>query len=61
VAFDRWLGDAPAQDGADDLLADEPFPPRFVALGAAGPGARGVEIHRGSSHGSLSMARYAFA
>jgi 4,5-DOPA dioxygenase extradiol len=73
--FDDWLADALAAGREADLLAwaeraphaldAQPSPdhllPLFVALGAAGPGARGERIHQGFTLGSLSMAAYRFA
>ena len=73
--FDDWLAAALAEGRAADLLAwaeraphakeAQPSPdhllPLFVALGAAGPGARGERIHQGFTLGSLSMAAFKLA
>ncbi len=73
--FDDWLAAALAEGREADLLAwaerapqarqAQPSPdhllPLFVALGAAGPNARGERIHQGFTLGSLSMAAYRFA
>lgn len=40
--------------------ADDHFLPFFVALGAAGEGARGERIHASIEHGALSMDAYRF-
>lgn len=75
VAFDNWLADALAAGRTAELLDwthraphprhAHPTPdhllPLFVALGAAGEGARGERRHRGFTLGSLSMAAYQFA
>ena len=39
---------------------DEHLLPLFVALGAAGPGARATRLHAGVEHGVLAMDAYAF-
>jgi 4,5-DOPA dioxygenase extradiol len=72
--FDDWLA-AAVERGDDAALADwqraaphagdnhpsaEHFLPLLVALGAAGPGARGRVLHRSISYGVLSMAAFAF-
>lgn len=75
VEFDAWL--AQAIEGAnDEALFDyknraphakrnhptsEHFMPLFVALGAAGSGVRGEQLHRGFTYGILSMAAYRWA
>ena len=71
VAFDDWLASA-LESGDEPALADyrkrAPFAreahprdehllPAFVAFGAGG---RGRRLHRSFTHGSLSMAAYAF-
>lgn len=72
--FDSWLDDVLTGGRADELVStwmdapggrlahprDEHLLPLPVALGAAGPGARGRALHRGFEHGSLGMAAYAF-
>jgi 4,5-DOPA dioxygenase extradiol len=54
-----WTRRAPhareAQPSPDHFL------PLFVALGAAGKGARGERLHQGFTLGSLSMAAFRFA
>lgn len=73
-AFDDWLADRLAHGDEAALTdyrrqapsaarahpRDEHLIPLFVALGAAGPGARGAAIHRSFDFGSLSMAAYRF-
>jgi 4,5-DOPA dioxygenase extradiol len=72
VAFDEWLAQALAEGREAELLdwtrraphareaqpTPDHFLPLFVALGAAGPGARGVRLHQGFTLGSLSMAAF---
>ncbi|HEX9490304.1 MAG TPA: class III extradiol ring-cleavage dioxygenase [Stellaceae bacterium] len=72
--FDDWLAAMVAEGRAADLLdwrrapharqaqpTDEHFLPLFVALGAAGKGARGERLHQGFTLGSMSMAAFKFA
>ncbi|MCW5695287.1 MAG: dioxygenase [Bauldia sp.] len=74
VAFTDWI-EAKAKAGAvDDLLRtmelapdgvrahpdDDHFLPFFVALGAAGPNAKGTRIHASIEYGSLAMDTYRF-
>ncbi len=74
VAFDDWLV-ARCEAGDSDALAHwrerapearrahptpEHFLPLLVALGAAGPGARGRVLHRSWDYGSLAMTAVAF-
>jgi 4,5-DOPA dioxygenase extradiol len=73
--FDAWLADALAEGRTGDLLdwaTKAPHPrlahpspehllPLFVALGAAGPQARGERIYRGFTMGGLSMAAFRLA
>jgi 4,5-DOPA dioxygenase extradiol len=72
--FDDWLAAAISEGRLADLLdwrrapharqaqpTDEHFLPLFVALGAAGKGARGERLHHGFTLGSLSMAAFKFA
>ncbi|HYE07430.1 MAG TPA: class III extradiol ring-cleavage dioxygenase [Planctomycetota bacterium] len=75
VAFERWMAQALADGREDDLIhyaeraphaarnhpTDEHLLPLFVALGAAGPGARGTLLHEAVTFGVLSMACFAFA
>src|SRR5262245_59750443 len=74
IAFDDWLADRLAEGDESSLLDYEATPagphahpsddhllPLFVALGAAGEGARGRPLHRSFAHGSLSMAAYALS
>ena len=74
VAFDDWLAAAVAEGREAELLdwtrraphareaqpTPDHFLPLFVALGAAGKGARGERIHHGFTLGSLSMAAFRF-
>jgi 4,5-DOPA dioxygenase extradiol len=74
-AFDDWLATALAEGRRVELLdwldraphardaqpTPDHFLPLFVALGAAGPNARGERIHQGFTLGSLSMAAFKFA
>ncbi len=74
-AFDDWLAEAVEDGRADDLAAyierapeaarnhpgPDHFMPLLVALGAAGPGARGRRLHSSFTHGTLSMAAFSFA
>jgi 4,5-DOPA dioxygenase extradiol len=46
-------------EGAKAHPTDDHFLPVFVALGAAGQGARGRALHRSFAHGSLAMSAYA--
>ena len=74
TAFDDWLAQA-AQQGDTNTLAnyrtlapnarenhptEEHLLPLHVALGAAGPNAKGKTLHRGIAYGVLSMAAFAF-
>ena len=72
--FDDWLADAitrgdhqavvgyrkGAPDAAQAHPSEEHFLPLPLAMGAGGPEARARVLHRGFSHGSLSMAAFAF-
>lgn len=72
--FDAWLDEVLAAGDAETLVhtwtdapggrqahpRDEHLLPLPVALGAAGPEAKGRTLHRGFEHGSLGMAAYAF-
>lgn len=72
--FDEWLDEKIRGGSYEDLLdyrrlaphasvahpTDEHLLPLFVAAGAGDPGAPGLSLHRGWTHGSLSMAAYAF-
>jgi 4,5-DOPA dioxygenase extradiol len=74
-AFDDWLAAALAKGDTAALLdwrntapqarqaqpTTEHFMPLFVALGAAGEGARAERLHQGFTFGSLSMAAFKFA
>ena len=72
IAFEDWLterlaaGDAAAlaqyegmSESAKAHPTDDHFLPLFVALGAAGHGARGRALHRSFAHGSIAMSAYA--
>lgn len=70
--FDDWLARAVEIGDVEALLdyksvapharhnhpTDEHFMPLFVALGAAGAGAKGKRLHQGFTYGVLSMAAY---
>jgi 4,5-DOPA dioxygenase extradiol len=70
--FDDWVASVLAEGREADLLewqtraphareaqpTPDHFLPLFVALGAAGPHARGERIHQGFTLGSLSMAAF---
>lgn len=74
-AFDDWLAAAVEAGRADDLVnyletapeaaRNHPTPdhylPLLVALGAAGPGARGRRLHASFTYATLSMAAFSFA
>lgn len=71
-AFDDWVATAMAAGDSTALIAwetlapqprqahptEDHFLPLFVALGAAGQGARGRRVHDGFTLGSLSMAAF---
>jgi 4,5-DOPA dioxygenase extradiol len=73
--FDEWLAGALAEGRTAELLdwtkrapfalmaqpTPDHFLPLFVALGAAGEGARGERVHHGFTLGSLSMSAFRFA
>jgi 4,5-DOPA dioxygenase extradiol len=73
--FDEWLAGALAEGRTAELLdwttrapfalraqpTPDHFLPLFVALGAAGEGARGERVHQGFTLGSLSMSAFRFA
>ena len=74
TAFDDWLAKT-AEQGDTKALAnyrtlapharenhpsEEHLLPLLVALGAAGPGAKGKALHRGIAYGVLSMTAFAF-
>lgn len=73
--FDEWLAGAISEGRTAELLdwtrraphareaqpSPDHFLPLFVALGAAGGGARGKRLHQGFTLGSLSMAAFQFA
>lgn len=74
VAFADWVADRAAEGAAEDLAdyesrapdaarahpADDHFLPFFVAMGAAGEGAKGERIHASIEYGALSMDAYRF-
>ncbi|HUN43850.1 MAG TPA: class III extradiol ring-cleavage dioxygenase [Acetobacteraceae bacterium] len=74
VAFADWMHAALQQNRTGDLLAyrskaphaaaqhptDEHLMPIFVALGAAGGGARATRLHASTRYGTLRMDAYAF-
>lgn len=45
---------------AKNRPTDEHLPPLYVALGAAGPGAKATLLHTGVEHGVLAMDAWAF-
>ncbi len=72
-AFDDWLAQKLAAGDTEALLdwekapearrahpSEDHFLPLFVAMGAAGPGARGERIHQGFELGSISLAAFRF-
>lgn len=73
--FDAWLAAGLAEGKTEELLdwattapharlahpSPEHLLPLFVALGAAGPAARGERIYRGFTMGGLSMAAFRLA
>lgn len=74
TAFDDWLVDSAVRGDAEALVdyqrqapnarqnhpTAEHYLPILVALGAAGPGARGDVLHRSITYGTLSMTAVAF-
>lgn len=74
AAFDEWLVAASERGDVEALVdweraapnarmahpREEHFMPFFVALGAAGPGAKARVLHRSWAHGSLSMTALAW-
>ena len=72
--FDEWLDEKIVGGSYEELLdyrrlaphaelahpTDEHLLPLFVAAGAGGASAPGRSLHRGWTHGSLSMSAYAF-
>ena len=72
--FDEWLDEKIRGGRREELLdyrrlaphaelshpTDEHILPLFVAAGAGGGDAKGRALHRGWTHGTLSMAAYAF-
>lgn len=73
-AFDDWLVDAVERGDEEALVeyrrrapfaernhpTEEHFLPLLVALGAAGPGARGRVLHRSTTYGVLAMSAFEF-
>ncbi len=72
-AFDDWLAEKLAAGDTEAVLdwenapearrahpSEDHFLPLFVAMGAAGPGARGERIHQGFELGSISLAAFRF-
>lgn len=74
AAFTDWIAERAAAGETGDLLrtlelapsggrahpSDDHFLPFFVALGAAGEGARGTRIHASIEYGALAMDAYRF-
>jgi 4,5-DOPA dioxygenase extradiol len=74
VAFADWIAERSGEGAVDDLVnyrdrapsavrahpSDDHFLPFFVALGAAGEGARGERIHASIEYGALAMDAYRF-
>ncbi|WP_367288744.1 DODA-type extradiol aromatic ring-opening family dioxygenase [Laspinema palackyanum] len=72
--FDVWLREAIAQQDWQRLMqyrqlapyahenhpTEEHLLPLFVALGAAGSQAKGIQLHQSYTYGAFSMAAYAF-
>jgi 4,5-DOPA dioxygenase extradiol len=72
--FDEWLGETIAQQDWQRLMqyrqlapyandnhpTEEHLLPLFVALGAAGAAAKGIQLHQSYNYGAFSMAAYAF-
>lgn len=72
--FADWIADHAARGDTDGLVhyreraphavmahpEDDHFMPFFVALGAAGPGAKGERVHNSYEYGTLSMDMYRF-
>lgn len=58
AALCNWLTAAPL--ARQSHPSDEHYLPLLVALGAAGPGARGDCLHAGYTYGSLAMHAYRF-
>lgn len=72
--FDQWLGETIAQQDWHRLMqyrqlapyarenhpTEEHLLPLFVALGAAGSEAKGIQLHQSYTYGAFSMAAYAF-
>jgi 4,5-DOPA dioxygenase extradiol len=73
--FDEWLAERIVEGNWDAVLnyrqiapyavenhpTDEHLLPLFVALGAGGAKAKGVQLHHGYTYGAFSMAAYGFA
>lgn len=57
-ALVNWEREAP--HAQENHPTPEHFLPLFVAMGAAGEGAKGRRIHQSTSHGVLAMDAYAF-
>lgn len=74
VTFADWIADRAAAGDAESLVdyrvrapfaemahpEDDHFLPFFVALGAAGKGAKGTRIHNSYEYGALAMDMYRF-
>jgi 4,5-DOPA dioxygenase extradiol len=74
IEFTDWIADRAEAGAIDDLVHyrelapsatrahphDDHFLPFFVALGAAGEGAKGTRIHASIEHGALAMDAYRF-
>jgi 4,5-DOPA dioxygenase extradiol len=74
IAFADWIADRTAAGAVEDLVhyrerapsavrahpSDDHFLPFFVALGAAGEGAKGKRIHASIEYGALAMDAYRF-
>jgi 4,5-DOPA dioxygenase extradiol len=72
--FDEWLGETIAQQDWQRLMqyrqlapyaqenhrTEEHLLPLFVALGAAGAAAKGIQLHQSYTYGAFSMAAYSF-
>jgi 4,5-DOPA dioxygenase extradiol len=72
--FDQWLGESIVEQDWQRLMqyrqlapyahenhpTEEHLLPLFVALGAAGSDAQGIQLHRSYTYGAFSMAAYSF-
>lgn len=73
-SFDAWIAERVERGAVEELVAyrelaphaarnhptEEHLLPLFVALGAAGDGARGAKVHDSVTYGTLAMSAYRF-